>query len=310
MQSTHKHTSIVLVSSLLLSGVLLVKTQAQELSASQIAFASSRDGDLDIYIMNADGSNVRQVTDLPEAETQPTWSPDGQQIAFVYHWHEDKDSHTGSHIGIYIVSVDGKNLRKLIDGSVGSPAWSPDGRRIAFSFSPPFTPGDYWPGADIHLIDVETGNLHKLTTEDGSDAWPAWSLDGRKIAFYSHRGNREADIYVMDADGGNQNRLTDRPEPDWGVAWSPDGQQIAFVSGIRGRTGGFNIYVMEANGGNIRQLVTSVKYDSAPTWSPDGQHIAFSLIDEWPRGDIYVIDIDGENRRNLTNNVGGNRDPA
>jgi TolB protein len=91
---------------------------------------------------------------------------------------------------------------------------------------------------------------------------PAWSSDGRRIAFGSNRDG-DCEIYVMDADGKNQRNLTENPAEDWGAAWSPDGQRIAFVSN---RDGNSEIYVMDADGNNQRRLTNNPANDDSPDW--------------------------------------------
>lgn len=276
----------------LLSGIV----QTQTLQQAQIAFASNRDGNWNIYMMDVDGRNPRKVTDLPGDEWYPSWSPDGRRIAFAYHFHE-AGGQSIDHI--YVVDIDGKNLHQLVTFPSSYPSWSPDGRRIAFSMI----------GEGISVIDVDRKNIHKLAGGPGWDGTPAWSPDGRKIAFFSSRRKEHADpeIYVMDADEANPQRLTNRPTfADWCPVWSPDGQQIAFVSGLPGQ--GFSLYVMDADGKNPRELATFAWWDSRPTWSPNGQRIAFASKRDGAE-EIYVVDSSGNNLRNLTNHPSRDRDP-
>lgn len=158
-------------------------------------------------------------------------------------------------------------------------------------------------GADIYLISSNAAygsNALRLTFEKGADVNPAWSRDGRRIAFASDRaGNRE--IYVMDADGKNVARLTDSPTPDYQPTWSPDGTRIAFVSE---RYGFPEIVVMNADGTNPSRLTVDA-FASEPAWSPDGSRIAYrSMLD------IYVMSPDGTGKIKLTSSDRAYTQPA
>ncbi len=223
----------------------------------QIAFTNDRFGDSNVYVMDADGGNVRRLTDYPGANASPTWSPDGTRIAFT----SDRDGN----YDIYVMDADGGNVRRLTDDPGGDyeATWSPDGTRIAFASN-----RDVGVNYDIYVMDADGGNVRRLTNDPGRDMDPAWSPDGTRIAFASNRDG-DRDIYVMDADGGNVRRLTD--EGGGSPTWSPDGTWIAFES-YRDDT--FDIYVMDADGGDIRQLRGTRGHrdnpggDYDPAWSP------------------------------------------
>jgi len=260
----------------------------------QIAFTSARDGNPAIYVMDADGGNVRQLTNLPGWHWSPAWSPDGIRIAFASDRDGDPD--------IYVMDADGGNVRQLTDDPARDmdPTWSPDGTRIAFSSN---RDGDWDP--DIYVMDVDGNNIRQLTDQLMWDGRPTWSPDGTRIAFESDRDG-DPDIYVMDADGGNVRQLTDDPPWDWDPAWSPDGTRIAFHSD---RDGDEDIYVMDADGGNVRQLTDDPGWDWDPAWSPDGTRIAF-VSDRDGDWDIYVMDADGGNVLQLTDDPGRDWAPA
>ena len=125
-----------------------------------------------------------------------------------------------------------------------------------------------------------------------------------QIAFVSGK-NKKADIYVMDADGGNARKLTKNGR-SWRPSWSPDGERIAFVSD----RGDLEIYVMKADGRKPRNLTNNRHDDGALSWSPDGKHIVFESERD-DNEDIYVMDDDGGNIHNLTNNpLAHDRQPA
>ena len=253
-------------------------------SGGRIAFSSDRDGNYEIYVMDADGSNKQRLTNNPADDKSPSWSPDGSNIAFA--------SYREGNNEIYVMDADGSNQINLTNNLAWDydPSWSPDGARIAFAST---RDGIY----EIYVMDADGSNQRRMTNNERLDYTPSWSPDGSRIAFVSERdGNGE--IYVMDADGGNQRNLTNNPAGDVSPSWSPDGTRIAFTSN---RDGNREIYVMDADGGSQQRLINNPANDNYPSWSPDGTRIAFSSTRD-DNGEIYVMDADGSNQRNLTNN--------
>ncbi len=249
----------------------------------QIAFTSNRDGDWEIYVMDADGGNLRNLTNNRADDFAPAWSPDGSQIAF----HSNRDGNEE----IYVMNANGGNQRNISNATNVSdrePTWSPDGSQIAFWSNPIGT----W---DIFVMNSDGSNRQRLTTAFADDFAPAWSPDGSQIAFSSNRdGNDE--IYIINSDGSNERNLAGSPQNDLLPAWSPDGSQIAFVSE---RDGNGEIYIMNTDGSNQRNLTNNTTWDTMPYWSPDGRFIVFTANRD-DNDEIYVIDADGSNPRRIT----------
>ncbi len=252
----------------------------------------------DIFIMDINGKQQKNLTKHASRDLHPTWSPDGRKISFSST--RDRNSN------IYVMDADGNNVQRLTNhpGKDSEPAWAPVGNKIAFCSSRESIMGS----SNIYVMDADGKNVRKLTNHLGGDSSPAWSPNGRNIAFRSCRQERGCDIYVMDADGENVRRLTDRFEFNITPAWSPNGRKIAFVaySGDDDRVSG--IYTMNADGGGIARVTNYSGGD--PVWSPDGGQLAF-YSNKDPEGvpnsdtEIYVIDADGKNERQLTHNQTG-----
>jgi Tol biopolymer transport system component len=251
----------------------------------KIAFVSTRDGNGEIYVMNADGCHPQRLTDWHQWDGFPDWSPDGSQIAYYSYL-------SSEHWAIKIMNADGSHPRQLTDtGSCdGAPHWSPDGAWITFDSDG--CSGDH---REIYIISVEGGEPRNLSNNPADDMLGAWSPDSRQLVFSSNRdGNYE--IYAMDADGSHVRRLTDDPAEDHAPAWSPDGTQIAFYSN---RDGNEEIYVMNADGSHPRNLTNHDAADWFPRWSPDGGQITFSSRRDGNL-EIYVMNADGNHLRRLT----------
>jgi len=175
----------------------------------RIAFSSSFGyGNVEIHVMNADGSDLTNITNNSAWDWTPSWSPDGGKIAFS----SDRDGK----LEIYVMNADGSDLTRLTNNSAWDyrPAWSPDGAKIAFQSH---SDGN----SEIYVMNTDGSDQTRLTNNAGRDDFPEWSPDGAKIAFSSDRdGNVE--IYVMNADGSGQTRLTNNGLEDNNPSWSPE----------------------------------------------------------------------------------------
>ena len=265
----------------------------------KIAFESQRDGNSEIYVMNADGTGEANLTNNPAIDTTPAWSPDGTRIAFA----SDRDGFPVL-LDIFVMNADGTNPINLTN-SVNTdlaPAWSPDGTKIAF-----YTFRDAGSGlqSEIYVMNADGSDQRNLTQHPDIDVHPTWSPDGSKIGFVRQAPfSGDAEIYVMDAStGANQTNLTDNPAADGFHAWSPDGSKIAFDSSRDDSFG--EVYVMNADGSGVTRLTNNPGGDGDPAWSPDGTKIAFATSRDG-EVQIYVMNADGSGPEPLTAPPGRN----
>ena len=279
---------------LLLLAFMVASVSIAQGFEERIVFASNRDGDWDIYSMDANGDSVVQLTNHPASDRFPAGSPDGRRIAF--------ESERGVTPDLYVMDSDGGNVIRLTRDNFleGNPSWTPDGTRFAFdSFR--FAVGNW----EIYAMDADGNNVINLTKHKWGDVKPSWSPDGSRIAFVSARDggfNTPHHIFIMNADGTERRNLTGDTHlrDNWGPSWTPDGHKIAFSSRRLFRNGHRrDIFVITADGKELEQLTDGPGSSSSPVYSPDGTKIAFV---SGRRGtyDIFTMDTNGRNAVNLT----------
>ena len=221
---------------------------------TRIAFAANRStgvglGPHDAWTMNADGSNLTQLTFGGQFGLETAWSPDDSKIAYVV---------TTSPNQIRVINTDSTGQTQLTSSASGgsfSPTWSPDGSQIMFSTS---RDGN----SEIYIMDSNGASQTPVFTNPASDIHPNWCSVGNQIAFASDRFG-DYEIFVMNADGTGQTRLTTATGTDFQPSWSDDCSQIAFTSN---RDGNSEIYVMNADGTNQVNITNNSASDSAPDW--------------------------------------------
>lgn len=219
----------------------------------QIAFFSDRDGQSEIYVIDADGQSLRRLTSSPGGDENPAWSPDGRQLVF----NSDRDGAKN----LWLMTRDGSAQRRLTNYRIGKatiPAWSPDGDWIAFT-------SNIRLGWRVSLIDRQGRHERVLASERG-DCRPAWSPDGRQIAFVSQRSDGKGDIWVVSPDGQHLRQVTTDPALyDYHPAWSPDGRRLVIASGPDKTH--YKLFVLDADGQNRRQLTFGDSFDTHPSWT-------------------------------------------
>lgn len=295
---------------------------------NQVAFVSGVDGNAEIYLVNADGSNIRRLTNNPGRDAFPVFSPDGTQIVFN---REDES------LDVMIMKSDGTDVRALTNWPTNEEAypgcWSPDGTQIYFS-------SDRDGRDNIYRLEVEPYETHEILADDIGLRFPTYSPDGTKILFQAQTDDVAGELRVMDvksrrvspivktqvvegypkfspdgksilfqdrigdnseicvigSDGsGGVKNLTNNPAKDAAPSWSPDGSRIVFMSNRDGSHDASQIFVMNTDGFNQHRIYYSSALTSYPTWSPDGKRIAFANDKEDGRtGNFEIFTMEPE----------------
>lgn len=276
---------------------------------SKIAFSREAAAFSEVYVVNADGTDMHAITDLESQRGSagiPQWSPDGTTLLFTAFQLRGESGCLREPSGcgsgpdeIYLVTADGSDLRKLATGDM--PTWSPDGTRIAFFRGE----GE----GSLHTINRDGTGEQRVTPAGvavSDTSHLSWSPDGTRVAFTrfelpsevcSSGSARECfeESYLIDvarSDGSEVSTLAPGSDP----VWSPDGERIAFS-----RSDG--LYVMSADGSGITKLADAGRELIRVSWSPDGQRIAFSellLTRDAFYGPLFVVNADGSGLRRFT----------
>ncbi len=235
---------------------------------SKIVYSSNRertsDG-LDIWVMDADGSNQTRLTTADGQNGRVAWSHDGTKIAFAQILQVGATDYVGE---IWVMNADGSDQHALTsDGALANgPSWSPDDSKIVFQSNRDGTD-------QIYAMDADGSNITRLTNGAWGDQLPAWSPDGSKIAFQSTRDapdpgdvtNKDFEIYVMNADGSSPVRLTDNNVLDGNVSWTSNGTKLVFDSR---RDGNEEVYVMNADGSGPVNVTNNASEDGFASAHP------------------------------------------
>lgn len=318
MRAKVKYNLTVIIALLIVVSTAGCAQSKISVTNGKIVFQSDRDGNLNLWIINPDGSELKNLTNIPPSTTvartnvDPVPSPDGRRIAFQ----TNRDGNNE----IYIIDIESGVQQNLTKNKANdySPAWSPDGKQIAFVSDRDAILVDSRRGIstnDIYMVNVDGSDTHRITTDNVTYGYNglAWSPDGMKLVFSLYAlnpigGSFPTGISAMDFSNSSHTvRTLTSDSMSCCAKWSPDGNHILYS--VVGR--GFeNIYIMKAGGTDQMALTKSTSYyDIDPSWSPDGRYILFSSNQDG-KYHIYMMNIDGSNQLRLTNGPGEDRYPV
>jgi Tol biopolymer transport system component len=256
----------------------------QVTDGGEIVFDSPVNGKWQVFSINPDGSDLRQLTNVLTGNGigDPAISPDGRLVVFIG---DDGKA-------LYIIRADGTQMQSIYQTAmeVGYPSWSFDSQKIVFSVKA----NGY---KNLYVMNADGNGVTRLTDISADDVAPVFSPDGSQIVFSSTRSGR-GEIYKLFISSGQIIKLTNLGDPEqiW-PSWSPDGLMIAFES--RGNLDKRDVFTMYADGTQVKNITNSPKYEGAPVWSPDGTKISFAS-DRDGGLDIYIMQSTGEQIQRLT----------
>ncbi len=271
-----------------------------EKPSGRISFMSTRDGNFEVYAMDIDGANLRNLSCNKATDYAFSYFPDGRLCFYTNRDGNDE---------IYLMSVDGRRQTNITNNKASDriPCVSPDGTMIAFLSNRDDSNGE------IYLVDTTGAGLRRLTENENFEDGPTWSPDGSRIIFTrelkedtSAKAPGNGEIFVIDVDGKNERRLTNRPGYDGGPQFSPDGKRIAFYG--KTATGKYDIFLMDADGGNVANLTNDAMENYSPSWSKDGKWVAYTGGDS-RNYDIWVIHLATGIKRRLTTQLRRDESP-
>lgn len=258
---------------------------------TKIAASCDRTNHKEIYVMDFDGTNVKQITNHRSIAFSPAWSPDGTKIAYSL-FTKRKDNI--KNIDLYEFDFNSRSIRLLSNrkGINSGAAYTPDGKSLALTMS-------FLGNPEIFSFNLATNMVTRLTSSFGFDVDPVWSPDGRDLAFVSSRTGMPM-VFSMKADGTNVKRLTYAGRYNATPTWSPQNNKIAFSGWIDKR---FDIFTMNTDGTNIERLTKNQGNNEDAFFSPDGNFVAFSS-NRTGQQSIYVMNVDGTFVKRLTYGLG------
>lgn len=259
---------------------------------SHLAFSSMQNGKWNIYLMRADGSELKQITSDPEVMNFGcSWSPDGKRIVFSA---KRGDKAKGD---IYVMNVDGSSIQQLTTDPAhdSAPAWSPDGKRIAFISDR----GGKDNELHIFVMMADGTGQTRLTSGEAHDYDPQWSPDSRQLVYYAEKGDRKDQVWLMNADGSEAKLLTGGVSHNIFPSWAPDGKSIIFTTRPDGAAPGndYRIVTIKPDGTSLKPI--SEQQAFMARLSPNGSRIAF-LTGKFPRNAIFVMNADGSGLKQVT----------
>ncbi len=259
---------------------------------SRLTFASTREGNWEIYTARGDGTQQTRLTTVGAPDLGPELYHGASAIVFVSKRTVDYEVHK--------MNADGSGVTRLTYSSDPKwlPSWSRDGSRVAFFAYPGGNAGN----AEIYTMNADGSGLQRLTYNSSWDGHPTWSPDGTRIAFISDRSGG-VQVWTMNADGSNQQQLTTGLRYTAFPAWSPDGTRIALNDDFNS-DGYFDLALINADGSGLTHPLgaSPATYDNAaPAWAPHGDALAFFRVNwtyrgsedtwYWINADIYRLDL-------------------